>query len=191
MLAWRDLQLKHCPYPVDVALERFHTGKTLKYSALLHFGADPVTQDLPTWFDHYNGRQIIEAGIKEGKQVFYLHHIKVRSEPAIYLQECLVIFAANFIRWASHWLAQHALPAANSLDVSTLGVKKQVHIAAHASAQLIRDSEGWLLKFSEHSAFAGKVLKLPSGGYPLPQQPNFYLFMPFSTESHLIAQPLR
>jgi hypothetical protein len=191
MLAWRDLQLKHCPYPVDVALERFHTGKTLKHSALLHFGADPVTQDLPAWFAHYNRRQIIEAGIKEGKQVFYLHHIKVRSEPAIYLQECLVIFAANFIRWASHWLAEHALPATNSLDVSTLGVKKQVHVAAHASAQLIRDSEGWLLKFSEHSAFAGKVLKLPSGGYPPPQQPIFYLFMPFSTESHLIAQPLR
>jgi hypothetical protein len=46
-------------------------------------------------------RQTIEAGIKESKQVFYLHHIKVRSEPAIYLQECFVVFAANFIRWAS------------------------------------------------------------------------------------------
>jgi hypothetical protein len=191
MLAWCDWQLKHCSYSVDVALERFHTGKTLKHSALLHFGADPVTQDLPAWFDHYNGRQIIEAGIKEGKQVFYLHHIKVRSEPAIYLQECLVIFAANFIRWASHWLAEHALPATNSLDVSAMGIKKQVHVAAHVSAQVIRDSEGWLLKFSEHSAFAGKVLKLPGGNCPPPQEPNFYVFTPFSTESHLIAQPLR
>lgn len=191
MMAWCDLQLNHCPYSVDVALQRFHTGKTLKHSALLHFGTDPVTQDLPAWFDHYNGRQIIEAGIKEGKQVFYLHHIKVRSEPAIYFQECLVIFAANFIRWASHWLAEHALPATNSLDVSAMGIKKQVHVAAHVSAQVIRDSEAWLLKFSEHSAFAGKVLKLPGGNCPPPQEPNLYVFTPFSTESHLIAQPLR
>ncbi len=46
--------------------------------------------------------QTIEAGIKESKQVFYLHHLKVRSEPAISLQEAFVMFAANFIRWASH-----------------------------------------------------------------------------------------
>jgi hypothetical protein len=51
MMAWHDLQLKHCPYPVDIALERFYSGKTLKHSALLHFGADPVTQDLPAWFE--------------------------------------------------------------------------------------------------------------------------------------------
>ena len=72
-------------------------GKTIKHSALLHFGADPVTQNPPGWFKHDNGRATIEAGIKETKQVFYLHKIKVRSEPAIYLQEVFVIFAANFI----------------------------------------------------------------------------------------------
>jgi hypothetical protein len=191
MVAWSDLQFRHCPYPVDVALERFYTGKTLKHSALLHFGADPVTQDLSAWFEHYNRRQTIEAGIKEGKQVFYLHRIKVRSEPAIYLQEAFVIFAANFIRWASHWLAEHALAAENSLDVSALGVKKQVRVAAHVSAQVIRDSEGWLLKFSEHSAFAGQVLKLPGGSCSPLQMPKFVLFMPFSIESHLVAQNLR
>jgi hypothetical protein len=191
MVAWSNLQLRHCPYPVDVALERFYTGKTLKHSALLHFGGDLVTQDLSAWFEHYNRRQTIEAGIKEGKQVFYLHRIKVRSEPAIYLQEAFVIFAANFIRWASYWLAEHALAAENTLDVSALGVKQQVRVAAHVSAQVIRDSEGWLLKFSEHSAFAGQVLKLPGGNCSPPQVPKFVLFMPFSIKSHLIAQNLR
>ena len=159
MVAWSELSLKRCSYSLNVALERFYTGKTLKYSALLHFGTDPVTQDLSTWFEHYNGRQLIEAGIKESKQVFQLHRIKVRAEPAIYLQEYLVIFAANFIRWATHWLAQQTLPAENGLDVRQLGVKRQVQVAAHISAQLIRDSEGWLLKFSDQSAFAGKVLR--------------------------------
>jgi hypothetical protein len=191
LVAWRELQLKGCPYPLDVALERFYTGKTLKHSALFHFGSAPVTENLPAWFEHYNGRQTIEAGIKESKQVFYLHHIKVRSEPAIYLQECFVTFAANFIRWASHWLAAQALPAANSLNVRKLGVKRQVQVAAHVSAQVIRSSEGRLLKFSEHSAFAGQVLRLPGGGHPPQDRQKSHSLMPFFIKSYLIAQLLR
>lgn len=62
MTAWEDLALKHCSYPLDVGQERFYTGQTLKYSALLHFGNDPVTENLPDWFTHYNRRQIVEAG---------------------------------------------------------------------------------------------------------------------------------
>jgi len=160
LIAWPALQLKKSPYPLDVALERFYTGKTLKHSALFHFGADPVTQDLPSWFRKYNGRQTIEAGIKESKQVFCLHHLKVRSEPAIYLQECFVLFAANFIRWASQWLTEQSQSVGNALDIRKLGVKRQVHVAAHVSAQVIRNSEGRLLKFSKQSAFAGQVLKV-------------------------------
>jgi hypothetical protein len=164
MVAWANMTLQNCPYPLDVALERFYTGETRKHSALLHFGTDPVTEDLPTWFQEYNGRQLIEAGIKEGKQVFYLHRIKVRSEPAVYLQECMVLFAANFIRWAACWLAQEVEPDANNLEVSHMPIKRQVRVGAHVSAQVIRDSRGKLLKFSEHSAFAGQVLRLPNGG---------------------------
>ena len=41
-----------------------------------------------------------------------------------------------------------------------LGVKWQVQVGAHVSAQVIRDSEGKLLKFSEHSAFVEKARKL-------------------------------
>ena len=166
MVAWPNLKLKSCPYPLDVALERFYTGRTLKHSALCHFGHDPVTQDLPAWFNHYNGRQTIEAGIKESKQVFYLHRIKVRSEPAIFLQERMALFAANFIRWAAHWLVEQLQPQENALDIRKMGIKRQVQVGAHVSAQVIRNSEGMLLKFSEHSAFAGKVLNLPNGGHP-------------------------
>jgi hypothetical protein len=173
MIAWTNLQLKGCPYPLDVAIERFYTGKTLKHGALCHFGADPVTQDLPGWFIHYNGRQIVEAGIKESKQVFFLHRIKVRSEPAIFLQERMVLFAANFIRWAAVWLSEQTQFQENALDVRKLGVKRQVQVGAHVSAQVIRNSEGMLLKFSEHSAFAGKVLRFQSGGYPPQNRQNF------------------
>jgi hypothetical protein len=191
MAAWRSRQLKGCPYPLDVALERLYTGKTLKHSALLHFGSDPVIENPSAWFEHYNGRQTIEAGIKESKQVFFLHRIKVRSEPAIYLQECFVIFAANFIRWASHWLADQAQPSENAFNVRKLSIKRQVQVAAHVTAQVIRRSEGRLLVFNEHSAFAGKVLQLPGGGYPPRNRPNFRSLIPFFIKSHLIAQPVR
>ena len=46
--------LKSCPYPVDLALERFYTGQTRRHGVLLHFGDDAVTADLPAWFDYYN-----------------------------------------------------------------------------------------------------------------------------------------
>ncbi len=104
MVAWPAQTLPGCSYPVDVALERFYTGKTLRYGVLLHFGRDTVSDDLPAWFVFFNGRQTIEAGIKEGKSVFHMHHLKVRTAPALWLQEQFAAFAANFVRWAAHWL---------------------------------------------------------------------------------------
>jgi hypothetical protein len=172
LVAWSNLQLEKAPYPLDVALERFYTGKTIKHGALLHFGTDPAAANLTSWFQLYNGRQTIEAGIKEEKQVFYLHHIKVRSEPAIYLQECFILFAANFIRWATRWLAEQEQPIENILNISGLGIKRQVQVGAHVSAQVIRISDGKLLRFNENSAFAGKVLKLPQARRQIPH-PKF------------------
>ena len=187
MLAWSGLELQHCPYPLDVALERFYTGKTQKHSALAHFGDTPVTANLPAWFNRYNARQTIEAGIKETKQVFYLNRLKVRSEPAIYLQEAMTIFAANFIRWATAWIEQHALPSGNSLPLSQMGVKKQVQVAANTSATVIHHSGGMLLTFSPASAFAGKSLF-----FPAPSRSLWRIsFLPFFTFLSMIAQKLR
>jgi hypothetical protein len=183
MLAWKDMQLQNCPYPLDIALERFYTGKTQKHSTLAHFGNTPVTTDLPAWFGKYNARQTIEAGIKETKQVFYLHRLKVRSEPAIYLQEAMTIFAANFIRWATAWVEKHAEQNENTLFVGKLGVKKQVQVAANTSAKVIQNSEGLFLRFSPASAFAGKQLFFRA------QRPNY--FLPLFTILALIVQKLR
>ena len=187
MLAWKDLPLQNCAYPLDIALERFYTGKTQKHSVLAHFGNTPVTTDLPAWFGKYNARQTIEAGIKETKQVFSLHRLKVRSEPAIYLQEALTIFAANFIRWATAWIEQHAEQNENTLFVGKLGVKKQVQVAANTSAKVIQNSEGMLLRFSPVSAFAGKQLFFRGPTRVLQQ--NY--FSSFFTILALIAQKLR
>ena len=187
MIGWSGMQLQHCPYPLDIALERFYTGQTLKHSALAHYGETAVTTDLPAWFGQYNARQTIEAGIKEAKQVFYLHRLKVRSEPAIYLQEAMTIFAANFIRWTTAWIDQHAEQNEHTLPLAKMGIKKQVQVAAHTSAKVIQNSDGMLLKFSPVSAFAGKQLFFPAQTRVLQQS----YFSSFFTILALIAQKLR
>ncbi|MFL7869052.1 MAG: hypothetical protein AB8I58_09505 [Anaerolineales bacterium] len=187
MVSWTGMQLPHCPYPLDIALERFYTGQTHKHGALAHFGTIPVTTNLRAWFGEYNARQTIEAGIKETKQVFYLNRLKVRSEPAIYLQEAMTIFAANFIRWATVWIDQHAKQDENTLPLRNMGIKKQVQVAAHTSAKVIQIQDGMLLKFSPVSAFAGKQLFFPTQTRVLHQ--NY--FSSFFTFLAMIAQKLR
>jgi len=72
MVALENEMVANCPYPLDVALERFHTGDQERYGLLLHYGQEPVTADLEGWFTFYNGRQTIEAGVKEGKEEGYV-----------------------------------------------------------------------------------------------------------------------
>ena len=187
MLAWAEMQLQNCAYPLDIALERFYTGQKQKHSALAHFGSTPVTTDLPAWFGKYNARQTIEAGIKETKQVFYLQRLKVRSEPAIYLQEAMTIFAANFIRWTIPWIEEHAEKNENTLALDKMGIKRQVQVAANTSAKVIQNSEGMFLRFSPASAFAGKQLFFRAKN----TSPRPNRFMSLFTILALIAQKLR
>jgi len=188
MVAWPDLKLEHCPYPLSVGLERFHTGdKKLKHSALAYFGNAPVTEDLPTWFGTYNRRQTIEAGIKETKQVFYLNRLKVRSEPAIYVQEAMTIFAANFIRWSAVWIKQRAKPDKDQLQIEKMGIKRQVQVLAHTSAKVIQNSGDMLLRFSPASSLAGKSLHFRALERTV--RPNY--FLPLFTFFTMIAQRLR
>jgi len=164
MMAWEAMLVGKYPYPLDVALERFHTGQSLRYSTLLHYGQDPVTSDLPGWFHTYNARQTIEAGIKEGKQVFRMHFLKVRSEAAIFLQEHFAAFAANLVRWAACWLKEQCLQTpAEEQGLSAAGVKELVQVAAHTSAWVIWQPDGCLLRFTDHSIFAGMSLQANKG----------------------------
>ena len=161
MVAWPDLPVKSVAYPLDLALERFYTGKTRRHSALFHFGDDRITDDLPEWFHRYNGRQTIEAGIKEGKQVFQMHHLKVRSKTALYLQEQFAAFAANFVRWAAHWLATQCPQLPDGWqEPGMLSVKEHVHVAAHTSAWVSWHGQDCLLRFTDHSVFAGRSLQV-------------------------------
>lgn len=178
MLAWKNERFPDFPYPVDVALERFYTGKNIRYSTLLHFGSDPVTTNLSGWFHRYNARQTIEAGIKEGKNVFTMHHLKVRSAPAIFLQEQFAVFAANFVRWAARWLTEQCpqMPVAWQ-DAAHPKVKEMVMVAAHTSAWVDWQDQGCFLKFTDHSLFAGRSLSVK-------KQWVVQLPLPFSEYAH-------
>ena len=159
MTAWANRRVGKYRYPLNTALVRYHLGHTLAHTTLLHYGHDQVTDDLTTWFQTYNGRQTIEAGIKEGKGVFQMHHLKVRSAPALFLQEHFALFAANFVRWAAHWLAQQP-PAVEhpSILYTEKRTKHLVLIAAHTSAWVFWQQNGCLLRFTDQSLYSGQSL---------------------------------
>lgn len=153
-------------YPVDLALARYHTGKTLRHSVLVHYSDVHDTSDLHGWFHRYNGRQTIEAGIKENKNVFQMHHLKVRSPNALLLQEYLASFAANFVRLAALWLTQQ-----QQLHEPALGsasVKQMVRVCAHTSAWVQNLGDVWLLTFTDQSLFAGLSIRIGIGYIQLP-----------------------
>ena len=157
MVAWQQVQLDDCPYPLDLACQRFWTGKDYLYSGLLHFGEDDVVPHLPEWFHYYNARQTIEAGNKELRQVFEVHHLKVRSASALQLQEHFALFAANFVRFASLWLAEQCPQIPDGWkDTSQPKVKQQVKVGAHTSAWVSWIGQDCLLRFSDLSVFAGR-----------------------------------
>lgn len=164
LTAWPQTTVNgHYIYPLNVALAHYQTGDTLRRAVLLHFGSEDVTADVTSWFHSYNGRQTIEAGIKEGKNVFQMHHLKVRSPFALLLQEHLACFAANFVRFAACWLAQ-SQPA----QMPTQSVKQMVQVGAHTSAWIQRQGDIWLLTFTEQSLYAGRSLRFGDGPLQLP-----------------------
>jgi len=164
MLAWKAVQLDDFPYPLDLGYERFWQGTDasqpkLAYSGVLHFGPRAVTTDLPGWFQDYNARQTIEAANKESKQVFEVHHIKVRSQPAMRLQEHFALFAANFVRIAAEWLANQCPQVPDGWKESTHpAVKEQVKVGAHSFARIEWFGSDCLLRFAQRSVYAGRSL---------------------------------
>jgi len=165
LTAWANTTVSdHFVYPLDVALAKYQTGSSVRRALLLHYGRAEVTADLDGWFHMYNGRQTIEAGIKEGKNVFQMHHLKVRSPQALLLQEHMACFAANFVRFAAHWLTLDA----QSATIPTDSVKQMVQVSAHTSAWVLRQGDVWLLRFTEQSCYAGRSLRFGGGVIQLP-----------------------
>lgn len=161
MKAWRTVSLPDFPYSLDLGAIRFWHGEGFRNSALLHFGKQDVTADLPAWFDDYNARQTIEAGNKEVRQVFEAHHLKVRSRPALRLQEHFALFAANFVRFAALWLAEQCPQVPNGWkNTAHPQIKNQVKVGAQAPALVEWLGMDCLVRFDDRSVLAGRALNI-------------------------------
>jgi hypothetical protein len=160
MIAWDEQYINHCPYPLTMALERFHTPKDLKHSALIVYRDDGRHLTLPAWFDFYNGRQTIEAGIKETNVVFKMHPLKMRSRGGIALQEQFSLFAANFVRLAMVWLRERVSRSSRRFDEALTRVKAVVRVATNTSAWVVGQNADLLVRFHETGAYPGVELRL-------------------------------
>jgi hypothetical protein len=158
-VAMGDYYQNDCPYPLQAMLVRYHLPDETRYTTLFYYDEAPPPA-LPAWFAGYNGRQTIEAGIKEEKAVFTLKRHLVRSPIGMQLQEQFALFGANFVRWAAAWVRER-LRHANANFVTTLDqVKNLVRIASHTPARWVRNALGHTLVFDETGPFAGTMIRL-------------------------------
>jgi hypothetical protein len=154
-----DYSQHDCPYPLQAMLVRYHLPAETRYTTLFYYDQTPPPA-LPAWFARYNGRQTVEAGIKEEKAVFTLKRHLVRSPIGMQLQEQFALFGANLVRWTAAWV-KDILSQANSNFVAALRhVKTLVRIASHVRARWVRNALGNTLIFDETGPFAGTTIHL-------------------------------
>jgi hypothetical protein len=146
-----------CAYAWEALLVRYHLPAGVHYTTLLYYGDTPPPPDLKTWFTRYNARQTVEAGIKEGKNVFPMRRPWVRSPFGLHVQEQFSRFAANFVRWAARW-ATHMVRQANRLMKEALTeVKTLVRVLTRCRARLVVNRLGRVLLLEAQGPFAGSM----------------------------------
>lgn len=152
----KETALGDCPYPLRLFVSRQWRGdqRPERYSALVATPSLP-DKDWPTRRVgvFYNGRQAIEAGIKEGKGIFASRHLPTRSQAGIAFYQELVLFTQNLVRWFRRQFLGHTPLAAAS-------VKDLVRIGAHCRAQLRQDGPALTLAFADDSPWRGITLAL-------------------------------
>jgi hypothetical protein len=181
-------QFGHCPYPVRLILTRQQRGDQIRHSTLVVSPADAqwgrkrnqTRYRLGTaeTVHFYNNRQDIEAGIKEFKGVFYLGHMRFFSPEAIQIQEQMITFLPNFIRWAiRYYFRPNAIYLPTRADRGLDQLKDAVRMAMRSRAEVQYGAEGCVLAFAPQGAFAGLVVDLRQ---PYVFQPMLPLFGTFS-----------
>lgn len=147
----KDTSLGECPYPMRLFVSRQWWGdkRPERWSALV---ATPSlrTKDWPTRRIgvFYNGRQTIEAGIKEGKGLFASRHLPTRHREGIAFYQELVLFAQNLVRWFRRQFLGHTLLAAAS-------IKELVRIGANSHAQVHHEGPVLTLTFATDCPWRG------------------------------------
>jgi hypothetical protein len=146
-------------YALEALQVRYQLPEEVRHTTLLYYD-DAPPPPAAAWFAQYNGRQVIEAGIKENKSVFTLRRPLVRSEYGMQLQEQFALFAANFVRWAAGWAQAQLQDVPPVLAQALTAVKTLVRVVAHSRAWLVESELGCALVFDSHSRFAGAVLRI-------------------------------
>jgi hypothetical protein len=171
-----DYDHNNCPYPLQAMLVRYHLPEKKLYTALLYYD-EAAPPPLPEWFAQYNGRQTIEAGIKEEKGVFTLKRHLVRSPIGMQLQEQFALFGANFVRWAAAWVKDMLQQVNHRFATALNQVKTLVRTVSGARARWVRNDLGHTLTFDEGGPFAGTVVCL-SGVVAVQQALPLFKFSP-------------
>ena len=185
-------QLNDCPYEVEVLLVRYQVPAGERWTALLYYDEEPAPECLGLWFRLYNGRQIMEAGIKEQKGVFTMRRPLVRSRFGLQLQEQFSVFAANFVRWAAQWAREQVVVEGPRLQKALKETKTLVRVVGQTRARLLQGGGGCALVFDAQGPFGGSVLILAGQVAYQEVLPLFHSggHLPAELRSPLIAQPL-
>lgn len=166
-----------CPYPMRLFACRQWWGDAKPE----HWSALVVTPDLgpKDWPVRrvgvfYNGRQVIEAGIKEGKGVFASRHLPTRNGPGVELYETLVLLAQNLIRWfRRYFLANHPL--------GEKGIREMVRIGTNSPAQIVlTGGDATSISFTGDGPWRGFT-------FSLKRQIAYQMLLPFA-DDFLLAQ---
>ena len=144
-------------YALQALQVRYQLPQGVRHTTLLYYG-ERLPPAPAEWFEQYNGRQTMEAGIKENKRVFTMRRPLVRSPLGMQLQEQFALFAANFVRWAAAWAREQLRDVPVALNQALREVKTLVRVVAHSRARLVTTKLGCALVFDAHSPFAGAVL---------------------------------
>jgi len=153
----KETSLGECPYPMRLFLCRQWWGdkRPERWSALVATPSLPADAWPPRRIGvFYNGRQTIEAGIKEGKGIFASRHLPTRHRDGIAFYEELVLFAQNLVRWFRRQFLGHTLLAAAS-------IKELVRIGANSHAQIRHDGCALILTFAADGPW--RDISLPLG----------------------------
>ena len=144
-------------YGMEALQVRYQLPEGWRYTTLVYYDEQPAPGP-KEWFAHYNGRQTLEAGIKENKAVFTMRRPLVRSPIGMQLQEAFALFGANFVRWAAGWVREQIREVPAAMRQALSEVKTLVKVLAHSRAQVVVSETGCGLVFDGDSPFAGAVL---------------------------------
>ena len=91
------------------------------------------------------------------------------SPAGIEIQALLTVFAANFVRWADHWVRERVEHPTKRFETALSSPKRLVRVAANSPATVEHAAGREAVRFSPLSCFGGVVIRLSNApGYQLP-----------------------